>query len=352
MADEEGQLRTEEPTPRRREDARERGQIAFSSELTAAAVVMAGAAFLLLLGPETGSRLLDAFRGDLAKPVTELDVGEAQAIGGRQMLRLAMTLGAFFGMVVAAAVAAGVAQAGFHVVTSRLAPDFEKLSPSAGLSRFFSVESFKRLGMSLLKAAAIVAVAYVAVRGRAGSIAALGSGTTADAVTIGWEVCLRLVLFLAGTLLALGAIDYFLQWRKLESALRMTKQEMKEEAKREEGDPAVKARLRVLQRQRSQQRTLAAVPRATVVITNPTHYAVALRYDRNADKAPVVIAKGAGVMARQIAERARRHAVPVLERPPLARALYSGVREGQEIPPELFRAVAEVVAFVFRLRAA
>jgi flagellar biosynthetic protein FlhB len=249
-------------------------------------------------------------------------------------------------------VAACVAQAGFHILPERLAPEFERISPAAGFGRVFSFHSAQRVGLGLLKAAVLVAVAIVVIRGRWGTVVGLDRGTIEEALASGWELCLRLALYLAGTLVVFGALDYAVQWRRLELALRMTKQELKDEVRREEGDPLIRARIRQLQRQRAQLRLQKVVPRATVVITNPTHYAVALRYNRATDRAPVVLAKGAGVMARYIAEIARRHAVPVVERPVVARAIYASVKEGQEIPPTLFRAVAEVIAFVFRLRGA
>jgi flagellar biosynthetic protein FlhB len=353
MAEEEGQLRTEEPTPRRREEARKRGQIPFSPELTAAAVLMAGVLFLKVAGGSAGERLLDIFRFDFRHvPTDELSVAAATDLAGRLFGRLTTVLGTFFAIAVAAAIGAATAQLGLRFLPERLAPDFERISPSAGLARLLSMQSAKRALLAMMKATVLAVIAWLVIRSRAGAILGLGRGTPADAIASGWEVCLRMLLYLAGALLVVGIIDYAFQWRRIENALRMTKQEVKEEVKREEGDPLIRARIRTLQRLRAKQRALALVPRATVVVTNPIHYAVALRYDRASDSAPVVVAKGAGVMARQISEVARRHAVPVLERPPLARALFAGVKEGQEIPPGLFRAVAEVIAFVFRLRGA
>lgn len=352
MAEEEGQQRTEEPTPRRREEAAKRGQVPFSPELTAAAVLMAGVLILMVSGGAVGDRLLDVFRSDFRALPRELSVSEAEELGGRLFGRMTAVLGAFFVVAVVAAIGAAVAQLGFRVLPERLAPDLDRISPAAGLARLFSAQSAKRALLSLLKAGALAVIAWLVIRSRAGEILGLSRGSAKEAVSNGWDVCLRLLLYLAGALLAVGVVDYVFQWRRIEAALRMTKQEVKEEIKREEGDPMIRARIRTLQRQRAQQRALASVPRATVVVTNPVHYAIALRYDRGADRAPVVVAKGAGVMARQISDVARRHAVPVLERPPLARALFAAVKEGQEIPPGLFRAVAEVIAFVFRLRGA
>jgi flagellar biosynthetic protein FlhB len=157
-------------------------------------------------------------------------------------------------------------------------------------------------------------------------------------------------LFLAAAIVGVAILDYVYQRYQFEQSLRMTKEEVKRELKEEEGDPLVKARLRQIARERTRRKMLAAVPQATVVITNPTHYAVALRYNAVADDAPVVVARGRGALAQRITELARQHGVFVVEQPPLARTLYQSVKEGQPIPPALFRAVAEVLALVYRLR--
>jgi flagellar biosynthetic protein FlhB len=174
----------------------------------------------------------------------------------------------------------------------------------------------------------------------------------ASSISGAWRIVLQLGLAVAATLVALGTIDYGWQRWQLEQSLRMSRPEVKEEMKREQGNPQVKLRVRKLQREAAQKRMLKDVARATVVITNPTHLAVALRYDRYTMAAPRVVAKGAGVVAERIVERARRHAVVVLERKPLAQALFKAVKVGQEIPVALYQAVAEVLAFVFKLRSA
>jgi flagellar biosynthetic protein FlhB len=162
---------------------------------------------------------------------------------------------------------------------------------------------------------------------------------------------MRLAAFLAGVLALIGIADFIYQKRRFENSLRMTKQEVKDEMKREEGDPMIKARIRQLGRERARRRMLAAVPKATVVITNPLHLAVALRYEQGKGKsAPVLVAKGAGALARRIVAIARQHGVPVFERPPLAQALYKNVPEDKEIPQALFKVVAEILALVYRLR--
>lgn len=353
MAEDFAQTRTEEPTPRRREEARKKGQVAISPELSAAVIVFVGIIFLLIMGPAAGSSLLNAFRTDLVRVAhADLDVPATQAIGLRLFRQFLAAIGVLLGVLVAAAFGIGVAQAGFRFLPDRLAFDFSRLNPATGFERIWSLQAARRLLIALLKATVFVIIAILVLRGRLGAIQSLGRGSVEAALGGGWAICIRLLVSLAAAMLLFGIIDYFIQWRRHETSLRMTRQELKEEIKREEGDPLIRARIRQLQQEQARHRIRLQVPKATVVITNPTHYAVALRYERGSALAPVVIAKGAGVFARQIVELARRHAVPVLERPIVARAIYATVKEGKEIPQELFRAVAEVIAFVYRLRGA
>jgi flagellar biosynthesis protein FlhB len=316
-------------------------------------VIVSVAIFMMLMGPATGGRMLGVFRSELATaPDRELDISRAREICEHLFGRFVATVGPVLAVLVAAAVTACVAQIGFRILPDKLAPDFERISPAAGFARVFSLQSAQRALLAILKAAAVVAAAALLVRNRSGTILGMNHAGVEEAVASGWGVFVRLILYLAAILAVVGALDYVFQWRRLETVLRMTRQEVKDEAKLHEGDPLIRARIRTLQRQRAKQRIMAAVKTATVVVTNPTHYAVALRYNRATDRAPVVVAKGAGYVAQQIAELARRHAVPVLERPPIARALFATAKEGREIPTELFRAVAEVIAFVFKIRGA
>jgi flagellar biosynthetic protein FlhB len=243
-----------------------------------------------------------------------------------------------------------VAQVGFQINTEKLSPDFDKLNPANGVMRLFSVAALVRGGLMLLKVAALALVAYIVLEGRAGIIASLSRDRLAGAAPAAWTVVMRLALYLTGAVALVAVLDYFYQRYRFEQNLRMTKEEVKRELKEEEGDPLIKARIRQIARERTRRKMLAEVPKATVVVTNPTHYAVALRYDPTRDDAPVVVARGAGAFARRIAEVAREKGVVVIERPPLARALHAGVKEGKPIPGTLFKAVAEVLAFVYRLR--
>ncbi|MBX9578682.1 MAG: flagellar biosynthesis protein FlhB, partial [Gemmataceae bacterium] len=352
MADEVDQeSKTEDPTPRRREEARRQGQVPFSAELVGSLVTLAGVVGLIEVGPDVGATMLDVFRHDLPRLLhPEFGPAEARELFARTAVRVLGALAPFLGLLVAVGVGASLVQVGFQVNTEKLEPNFDKLNPATGAGRLFSVQALVRGLLTLLKVAALAGVAYLVVDRRGGAITGIGRDRLPGAVQSAWAVTMRLAVYLSAAVAGVAVLDYLYQRRRFEQSLRMTRQELKEELKQEEGDPQIKARVRQIQRERSRRRMLAEVPKASVVVTNPTHYAVALRYDAGRDAAPVVVARATGPFARRVAALARDSGVPVLERPTLARALYAAVREGQPIPGPLFRAVAEVLAFVYRLR--
>lgn len=342
--------KTEDPTPRRREEARRQGQVPYSAELVGSLVLVAGVLGLRYFGPNLWDTMFTVFRSDLPRiGREEFGSAEAAELLGRTALQLLGALLPFFGVLLAVGVAASVAQVGLQLNTEKLGPDLDKLNPTNGFGRLFSFGSVVRGALTIAKVLALGGVAYFVLEGRGGLVASLGTGRLAGAAPVAWALIIRLALYLAGAVALVAVFDYAYQRYKFEQSLKMTKEELKQELKQEEGDPHVKARIRQIGRDRARRKMLREVPKATVVVTNPTHYAVALRYDSARDAAPVVVAKGKGPFAAQIMKRAREAGVPVLERPPLARALHS-VREGQPIPGVLFRAVAEVLAFVMKLR--
>jgi len=351
MAEAWDQSRTEAPTPRRREEAREQGQVAFSAELRTGLVLLAGVAALALGGPGMATGLLTAVHLDLGcAGVGELGPEHVHTILHGLMRRGLEITGIVLGLVFVAGLASGVLQAGFHLSPGLLALNWEKLSPLRGWSRLFSLASGMRGVTALLKLAAIAVVVCLVMRGKTLQLAHMGESGLASTTGQAWGIILRLGWAIAGCLLAIGVSDYVFQRWRHEQSLRMTREELKEEVKREEGDPHVKARIRKLQREASKSRMFKEVPSATLVVTNPTHLAVALRYEKGSMAAPKVVAKGAGAIAQRIVDIARRHAVPVVERKSLARALYKTVNLDQEIPVALYYLVAEVVAYVYRLR--
>jgi flagellar biosynthesis protein FlhB len=343
--------KTEDPTPRRREQAREEGQMAFSAELNGSAVLLGGMITLIVLGPEMGEELISVFRRDLPQlEFRDLTPSSAQNLFYRLLVTGISLLGTYFGVIMVMALIANLAQVGLVISPEKIEPDLEKLDPSKGLSKLFSMASLVKGLLGMVKVVVLGIIAYLVLRRRVGSITSLGGESLLGAVVTAWDMMGRLSLYLVAMLVLVGIVDYFYQKQKFEKSLKMSKQDIKDEMKREEGDPIIKGRIRQLQRDRAKRKMLSQVPKSTVVITNPTHYAVAIKYDPTENQTPVVLARGRGLLAKQIIVLARRHNVPLLERPPLARLLYQSVREGREIPGELFRAVAEVIAFVFRLR--
>lgn len=342
--------KTEDPTPRRREEARRQGRVPFSTEAVGSLVLLAGVVGLANFGAD----LWDAMRAVFAHDLARLSHPYLDALGARELiqraaLRMLAALAPFFAILLAVGAAASLVQVGFQINTEKLSPDFDKLNPANGAKRLFSVQAVVKAGLMLLKVGALGGVAYLVLGNRVGVMTGLGRGDLSWAAAASWAIVLRLSLWLVAAVALVAVLDYLYQRRRFEVALRMTRQELKDELKQEEGDPEIKARIRQIGRQRAQRRMMREVPKATVVVTNPTHYAVALRYNPPQDDAPVVVARGTGPFAKRIAAVARTNAVPVLERPALARAL-AGVREGRAIPGPLFKAVAEVLSFVYRLR--
>jgi flagellar biosynthesis protein FlhB len=344
--------KTEDPSPRRREEARRQGQIPFSQELVGAAVLLAAMIGLLNFGRGMGDVLLDVYRVELSSAFrAELTPIVAQELFARGLVRALVAMGPFFALLLTAGIAASAAQVGLQFNPDKLELKPDRLNPATGAKRLFSAAALVKGGLGVLKIVAIGYVAWWVLEGRFGVVLSLTSGTIRDGADAAWSLAVRLGLYLSAATALVAAFDYFYQRRRFEVGLRMTKQEVKDEMKQEEGDPQLKHRMRQLARERMKKRMMQEVPKATVVITNPTHYAVALRYAAG-DVAPVVVAKGAGVLAERIRQLAREHSVPLVERPPLARALYAGVKDGQPVPGVLFQAVAEVLAFIFRLRGA
>ena len=343
--------RTFDATPRRREEARSQGRYPFSPDLSGSTLLLAGVGGMILLGPWMGANFLQEFRTGLGRlPPENLDSAGAQELLLALFVRGLTIVGGLLAMLLLTATVVGIVQAGLHLSAERLEPDFERLSPATGLKRLFSVGALVKGLFAMVKIALLGYLAYSLLRGRAGTLLSLGHDSLMGAASTAWKLVMRIALTMAAAMTAVGLADYVYQYRKFEGSLRMTREEFIREQKEEDGDPQIKARRRQIARDRMRRKMLAAIPKATVVVTNPTHYAVALRYEQGRDPAPILVAKGSGAFARRIAAIARDNQVPVLERPELARAIFRAVREDQEVPAGLFLAVAEVIAFVYRLR--
>jgi len=245
--------------------------------------------------------------------------------------------------------AVGVAQAGFHVSSKPLVPDWGRLSWAKGWKRIFSTRSLARGFSSVAKVSAVALLVLWVLHHQVDDISIAGHGTVERATALGWRLAVFLAMAIAAAMVVIGLLDYLFQRWRHEQDLKMTRRELEEERKEEEGDPHMRARIRKLQREVGQRRMMQDVPNATVVITNPTHIAVAIQYERGLMSAPKVVAKGADLLAMQIRQIAERHDVPVLERKPLARALYLAVDVGEEIPAEFYHAIAEILAYIYRL---
>lgn len=346
MADEHGE-RTEAPTPRRLEEARTEGRIARSNDLSAAVGILAGLLLLKALGGSLIDGMLTLTRtlSDAADPTLgelsrELLQAFWLAIGG---------VGPFLVLLFLASVAGLAVQSGIVLAWKRLNPDLQRIDPLRGFQRLASPEAAARLAFGLLKVGLIAAIAYFTLPGQLGRILSLGELAAPAGWSLATEIVFRFGLNLSLLLLVLGLADYLFQRFRLMQSLRMTKQEVREELKRMEGDPMIKQRRRQIAAKLAMQRIAQEVPRADVIITNPTEYAVALRYDESAMAAPRLIAKGTDYLALRIRQIAQQHGVPIVQRPPLARALYAAVEVGGEVPAGYYKAVAEVLAYVYQL---
>lgn len=331
MADDVGQTRTEPATPRRREEARKRGQVVFSSDLSSGLLLLAGTGLLWLLGSDFGQKFLWAVRVDLLHiHHVELDTRQASNLLIALMEDGLRVAGAFIGVLFIGSAGIGIIQSGFNVTTEPLSSDWSRLSPMNGWSRMLSMRSTMRTVSALLKLSAIAAIAWWLVKGQSHRIASAGHGTVVSAVRDAWDTTIMGAMAVAAALVLIGLGDYFFQWWKHQEEMKMSRQDVKGEMKQEEGDPLMRGRVKRAQREISQRRSLRDVPTATIVLTNPTHFAVAIKYDRENMSAPRVVAKGRDLFDRRIARIARESGVPVLERKALARVLYAAVDVGDD----------------------
>lgn len=345
------QEKTEAPTPRRLQEAREKGDIAKSQEVPSAAILLAGMLSLYVLSSYMLDRLYGILRYYLGNlHVLEIAPGNMTMVARNCMLYTASVMAPVMAVIVVTAVTANYAQVGAVFSTEKITPKLEKINPIKGLSNLFSKQTLAQSVKSIAKLVIIGYVAYSEVNKAMPLILPLMDQEPLQILTfvahVSFWIFLKSVLIVA---LLAGADYLFQRWQFLEK-MKMTKQEVKEEAKQTEGDPHVKGRIRSIQMEMARKRMMSEVPTADVIITNPTHLAIALRYDNKTMMAPKLIAKGAGVIAHRIKELAAEHGVPLVENKPLARALYKAVDLDATIPENLFQAVAEVLAYVYSLK--
>ncbi|MDO9312191.1 MAG: flagellar biosynthesis protein FlhB [Nitrosomonas sp.] len=351
MAEDSDLEKTEEATPKRLEKAREEGQVARSLELTTFSVMLVAAAGLLFMGADMMDKLMRIMKAgmqmerDLAFQ-TDLMLNRLYELAFEGLISIAPVL--FLLLVVA--FFAPMLLSGWMFSTKALMPKFDRIDPFKGLARIFSVHSLVELVKAILKTVVIGSVAALVIWHNKEAVMALlivpvdlGISRTGDFLAMSF-------LLIVGAMMLVVVIDVPYKIWEHAKQLRMTKEEIRKENKDSEGDPFVKARIRGLQREAARRRMMSEIPKADVIVTNPTHYAVALRYQSNSMRAPKVVAKGVHLLAARIREVAEAHRIPILEAPPLARALYHHAELESEIPEKLYTAVAEVLAYVFQLR--
>lgn len=347
------QERTERPTAKRLEKAREEGQVPRSSELNAAAVLLVTGGGLHFLGGSVGANLLDLMRSALnVRPAEALDPGLALSAASAEMLHALIACAPLLGLTMIAALVAPLALGGWNLSLEALAPNFTRLDPIAGFGRFFSAHGAVELGKAFGKFLIVATVAVAVLRKQSPHLLALGAAPLPAAIAQAATLASDALLAVSGGLVLIAAIDVPWQLWQYSDKLKMSRDEIRQEFKESEGAPEVRSRIRRTQREFARRRMMHEVPKADVVVVNPTHFAVALRYDESRMRAPLVVAKGMDLVAARIREIATEHAVPIFEAPPLARALHHSVEIGSEVPATLYVAVAQVLTYIYQLKAA
>ena len=351
MAEGSFEERTEQATPRRREEARKKGQVPKSREIPSVMVLMAGGSILFFLGTfmvQQLSSLTVQFLGQVG--TLSLNPDSLQSLNMKLIPSLLLILSPVLITVSVISILSHYVQSGPLLAPDTIKPDWSKISLVKGFGRMFSKQSLVELLKSIFKIVIIGGMAYSIIKKEMPHVLLL-TGQEPSAIlhyvrSISWGLLLKVGL----VMMLLAGLDYLFQRWSYEKSLRMTKQEIKEEMKSTEGDPLIKSRIRSIQRQLARRRMMAEVPKADVIITNPTHLAIALRYQIKEMEAPKVVAKGAGWIAEKIIEIGRNHQIPLVENKPLAQTLYKTVDLGKMIPSVLYQVVADILAYVYRIK--
>ena len=342
---------TEAPTPRRREQAREEGQVVLSTDLTASVALLTGCAILLWTGSTLGARLMNGLREWMTDvPGTEWNAWHV-TLGARWMsAELVGTCGLFVLAILSIGLAFGFAQVGFVISFKSLELKWDRLIPENPFSKLISMDSGIKGVLNALKVTLLLGISMLMLWLRRGELSIRNFGSIDAVAAYGWRLGLMICLAMAGVAVGLALTDYLIKWFRQEQKLKMTREEIKQEQKDDNGDPHVKAAVRRKQRDARKQQSVKDVPKAHLILTNPTHLAIAIQYQPGKMRAPKIVAKGAGVFAQNIIRIAKENKIPVMERKPLARALYKIVDVGQEIPFEFFRAIAEILAQIYKAK--
>ena len=349
-----GGEKTEEPTSKKLNDARKKGQVAKSQDLTMAMSLLVFFFVLQIYVGMLGNGIMEGMR-DIYRRIPdyaeeEFTLSLACAALGDGIQRILLIASPFYIVTVLVAVITTLFQVKYKISFEPMKPDFNKFNPVNGVKRLFSKDKLMQLFMSILKIAILVIVIYNYLKDKWNLVVDMYSFTLQQAIVIIGDIIVNIGLRVSLFFFVAGVADWFYQKWKFHEDMKMTKQEVKDEYKQSEGDPKVKGQQRQRMRQASQRRMMQALPQADVVITNPTHLAVAIQYDKEKYDAPVVVAKGADYLAERIKEVARENDIEIVENKPLARMLYHNVELGEQIPPELYQMVAEVLAYVYGLK--
>ncbi len=351
MAEESSEEKTEAPSDKKRQDAREKGTVAKSTEINSVVVLLTGIMMLKWFGPWIYDEIaLSTAQFFSCTADITMSTTRCIALTWSALILMAKATLPVAGAIMVLGVVANIAQIGFLFTMKPLMPNLDKIDPIKGFGRLFSLRSLFETFKNIAKLAIIGFVAYLTLKAEFVHMLNL-SDTSVTVIwlfllTVGYKVMLRIAI----VLIIIAILDYVYQRYDHEKRLKMSHQELKEEHKQLEGDPQIKSRVRSLQREMARRRMMEQVPKATIVVTNPTYIAIALRYEPGEQDAPVVVAKGKRIIAERIKVLARENGIPIIENKPLARAMYDKVEPGFPIPVEFFTAVAEIMAYVYRLK--
>lgn len=345
------QEKTEAATPKRREQARQEGQVAKSRDAVSAALFLAMILFFTLAGSTLVGQITELTRNTFATlGEVEMSLSGFYSLFMHYLGYIVSMLFPLLLTLFVVAFAMNLLQTGFLFAPKSLEPKLERLSPMQGVKRMFSMQSVNELLKSLMKIGIVGFIVYTTIAGEMTHVFPLGSQGVGDMMGYIGRTILRLCVRTAYAIIILAILDYIFQRWHYEKGLRMSQQEVKDERKQQEGDPQIKARIRSVMREMARRRMMEDIPKADAVITNPTHLAVALHYRRDDMAAPKVLAKGAGYIAERIKAIAREHAIPCVENKPVAQHLFKTVEIGEAIPEALYKAVADILAYVYRIR--
>lgn len=347
------QEKTEQPTPKRKHDAKKKGEAAKSMEVNTALLLFGGVLLFMFVGPALFRQFEDLSVEVFGHASTyKITPDSLPALSWQGASYIMKGLMPFFAVMLFLGLIASFGQVGINVAEEALKPNWGKINPLKGMKQLFSMNAIVEVVKGLLKMGIVGGLVYLVLRKHLREFFVLNDQSIGGILNFVGNVAMELMLKVVIALLFLAAGDYIYQRFQFNKKLKMTKQEVKEEQKQIEGDPLIKSRIRSLQQEMARRRMMQEVPKADVIITNPTHYAIALRYNGKEMDAPVVIAKGMRKIAQRIKEIAAEHDIPLIENPPLARALYDAVAIGQEIPTKFYQAIAEVLAQIYRMKKA